>query len=139
MKSLYKIDSPRTWEKLVSLRSKISHCTSGSARFADDLRFYRQYIRLVPLETRLKILDRSIGKGDIRLCHNAFPYLKLIQHLNGVVHYCLWSRVGKLSPKAIDTEIKKKFPDKDFFWFENSPDTKSIPQVWHCQVFVKLK
>ena len=91
------------------------------------------------LDIRLKILDKSIGKGDIRLCRNAFPYLKLIQHLDGVVHYCLWSRIGKLSPKTIEAKIKSKFPGKDFFWFENSPTTKSIPQVWHCQVFIKLK
>lgn len=139
MKSLNKFGFPKTWSELVSLKSKLSHCGPNLVRYDDDLSFYQQYVQQVPLDIRLRVLDKSIGKGDIRLCRNAFPYLKLIQHLEGVVHYCLWSRIGKLSPKTIEAKIKSKFPGKDFFWFENSPTTKSIPQVWHCQVFIKLK
>jgi len=38
----------------------------------------------------------------------------------------------------VEQEIKKVFPDDDFFWFENSEIIKSVPELWHCHVFIKL-
>jgi hypothetical protein len=86
----------------------------------------------------LEIVNQLIGDNKIKLIKNNFPYLKLYQYIDGVEHYCLWSRVGKLSKKVIENEIEKIFPQKKYFWLENSTPTKSIPEIWHCQVFVKL-
>lgn len=136
---LFNIDSPKSWEELVSQKNKIRHSVPEVARFSDDLEFYDLYTKLVPREIRLEIIKQLIGDNDIKLLKNNFPYLKLIQHIKGVRHYCLWSRIGKLSKKTIETEIEKSFPNKSYFWFINTPQTKSIPEIWHCQIFVKEK
>ena len=136
---LFNFDSPQTWEELVSLKNKIRRAVPEVARFPEDLKFYQLYTRMVPKKIRLEIMDQLIGNDDIKLIKNNFPYLKLIQHLPFVRHYCLWSRLGKLNKKKIESEIVKSFPGKPYFWFENSPQTKSIPEIWHCHVFVKEK
>jgi hypothetical protein len=136
---LFNFDSPKTWEELVKLKDKIGNTVPEVARFPEDLAFYDLYIKLVPKEIRLEILNQLIGDNKIKLLKNTFPYLKLYQHIDKVDHYCLWSRVGKLSKKTIEDEIKKEFPGKNYFWIENSTATKSIPEIWHCHIFVKGK
>jgi hypothetical protein len=136
---LFNFDSPKSWEELISLKNKIRNSVPEVARFSEDLAFYSLYTKLVPKEIRLEIIRQSIGDNDIKLLKNNFPYLKLIQHIPGVTHYCLWSRMGKLSKKNIESEIEKNFPNKPYFWFENTIATKSIPEIWHCQIFVKEK
>lgn len=136
---LFNFDSPKTWDELVGLKNKIRRSVPEVARFPEDLKFYLLYTKLVPPEIRLEIISQLIGDNDVKLIQNNFPYLKLTQHLPGVNHYCLWSRIGKLSPKIIKSEIDKNFPGKPYFWFENSSATKSVPEIWHCQVFVKEK
>lgn len=132
-------DPPQTWEELVELKSKIRHSTPETARFPEDLAFYQLYSKLVPRDTRLEIIKQLIGEVDYKILKNNFPYTKLIKNIPGVEHYCLWSRVGELSPDIIEAEIAKKFSDKKYFWFENSTVTKSIPEIWHCHIFVKGK
>lgn len=136
---LFSFDPPKTWDELVSLKKKISHSVPEVNRFPDDLAFYQLYTKLVSREIRLEIINQLIGDNKIKLIKNNFPYLKLYQYINGVEHYCLWSSIGKLSKKVIESEIEKNFPQKEYFWLENSTSTKSIPEIWHCQVFVKLK
>lgn len=136
---LFSFNSPQNWDELVSLKKKIGNSVPEVARFPEDLAFYRLYIKLVPKEIRLEIINKLIGNNKIKLLKNNFPYLKLIQNIDGVKHYCLWSRIGELSKKVIETEIEKVFPQGDYFWFENSEKTKSMPEIWHCQVFIKLK
>jgi hypothetical protein len=139
IKTLNVFDPPKTWDELVSLKPKIRHSTAEVDRLPDDLAFYQLYNELVPKEIRLEIIKRLIGDNDYKILKNNFPYLKLIQYLPWVTHYCLWSRVGKLSPNVIDSEITKKFPNKKYFWFENSRETKSVPEIWHCHIFINQK
>ena len=134
---LIDFDPPKTWAEFVELRDRIPYSSPEVARFEDDLIFYHQYIKLVPLETRLKIVDNLIGNQKIKLLRNNFPYLKLTQHLGKVTHYCLWSKVGSLTPDQIESEIKKKFPNQLSLWFENGEGNKSIPEIWHCHIFIK--
>jgi hypothetical protein len=133
---LFNFDPPQSWQELVKLKSKIRHSHPKIARFPNDLKFYRLYTKLVPKEIRLDIIKRLIGNNDYKILKNNFPYSKLTQHIPSVAHYCLWSRIGKLSPEIIELEIAKKFSGKEYFWFENSLPTKSIPEIWHCQIFV---
>lgn len=130
-------DPPKNWEEFVSLKEKIAYCIPEATRFPDDLFFYDQYTRLVPREIRFKILDLIIGDNKTKLVRNNFPYHKLIQHLGKVTHYCLWSKSGSLTPEQIETEINNKFPGSIHLWFENVLETKSIPEIWHCHIFVK--
>jgi hypothetical protein len=132
-------DPPQTWEKLVELKPKIRHSTPETARLPEDLAFYQLYTKLVPRDIRLEIVKQLIGNNDYKILQNNFPYLKLLKNLPEVKHYCLWSRIGQLSPELIESEIAKKFSGKKYFWFENSTVTKSIPEIWHCHIFVKEK
>jgi len=136
---LYSFDSPKSWEELVSLKSKICQCTPESARLHDDLTFYQLYTKLVPRDIRLEIIKQLVGKVDYKILQNNFPYLNLLKYLPKVKHYCLWSNVGELSPEVIESEIEKKFPGKRYLWLENTPQTKSVPEIWHCQVFIEEK
>ncbi len=132
-------DPPQTWEELVKLKPKIRHSTPETARLPEDLAFYQLYTKLVPRDIRLEIINQLIGDNDYKILQNNFPYLNLLKHLPEVKHYCLWSRVGELSPEKIDSEITQAFPGKKYFWLENSLQTKSVPEIWHCHVFVKEK
>ena len=128
---------PRTWQDLINLKDFISKVDSIDTRFPDDDLFYYQYRRLVSKTTRIKILLNTLKKSNIKILRNAFPYYRLIKYLPNVYHYCLWSQIGPLDSDTIESKIKQKFPGKDYFWFENSDKTKSMPEIWHCQVFVK--
>jgi hypothetical protein len=130
---------PQTWEELVELKPKIRHSTPETARLPEDLAFYQLYTKLVPRDIRLEIIKQLIGDNDYKILQNNFPYLKLLSNLPEVKHYCLWSRIGELPLEIIESEITKKFPGKKYFWLENSLQTKSIPEIWHCHIFVKEK
>lgn len=135
----YTYDSPKSWEELVSLAPKIRSSDPKCNRSADDYLFYKLYNELVPRNIRLEIINRMMEGNDYKILRNNFPYQKLLQFLPGVEHYCLWSCIGELSPEIIEQEISKKFPDQKYMWLENSPETKSIPELWHCHIFIKEK
>jgi len=128
--------SPANWEELVNLKSILPTCTPEFARLTEDLRYYRLYQELVPKETRLEILIRMLS-DDICLLKNMFPYTRLLSNLPNVKQYCLWSKNSKLSNEEVESIINQKFSSKPYFWFENSEATKSVPEIWHCHIFVK--
>lgn len=132
-------DLPETWEELVSIKKEIKRFDSKIVRFTDDINFYHTYNKLVPKQTRMEIIFNLIGDNDYKIIRNNFPYLRLIKNIPFISHYCLWSRVGKLPQKTIESEITKKFPNKEYFWFENIKMIKSVPEIWHCHIFVKEK
>jgi len=130
---------PKNWEEFKLMADFIKSTPVDNLRFPDDQAFYNNYLDLVDKDTRLKILFNTFdGKSRIIL-RTSFPYSNLIKFLPFVSHYCLWSRDGEIKPSEVDQEIKSKFPQKDYFWFENDPIVKSIPEVWHCHIFVKEK
>ena len=128
---------PNSWDELVELSPRIGHSVPEANRKLEDLAFYHLYNEMVPKEIRLKIIDHLIGDNNYIILKNNFPYSRLTQNLPEVTHYCLWSRIGELSPELIEQEINKKFPDQKHIWLENSPQTKSMPEIWHCHIFVK--
>jgi hypothetical protein len=137
MNLISSVDIPNNWEELVALKNVLPVCTPEVARLPDDLNFYQTYTKLVPLEIRLEIVNRLIGNNNIALVKNNFPYTRLLQNLPKVKQYCLWSRTMELSTGQIESQIKKIFPNQNYFWFENSNAVKSIPEIWHCHVFIK--
>lgn len=128
---------PKKWSELVALKDYLIVSGASNLRFKDDQIFYSNFQKLIPQELRHQILFKAIGKNDIKIIRAAFPYNRLIKNLLHIGHYCLWSRKGKLQEEEIESIIKNKFKNKDYFWFENSPETKSIPEIWHCHIFVK--
>lgn len=136
MELISSVTVPKNWEELVNLKSVLPVCTSEVARLPEDLHFYRTYLKFVPKEMRLKVINHLIGNNDICFLKNNFPYTRLLQNLPHVRHFCLWSKNGKLTKTEVELKINQIFPGKPYFWFENSETIKSVPEIWHCQVFI---
>lgn len=128
---------PKTWPELVALKDKISILRNNITRFKKDNQAYDDHRKTFSRKQYLQRIINEIGDQDLKITPNKFPYARLIQHLSNVKHYCLWSKVEKPSLDMIESEIKKAFPNLDYFWFVNHSKNKSIPEIWHCQIFVK--
>lgn len=131
------VDIPNNWDEFVGLKSILPFCIAGVARLPEDLQFYKIYMESISKETRLDILQKLIGNNDVCLLKNNFPYTRLLQNLPTVKQYCLWSKKGKLLDQEVESIIHQNFPSQSYFWFENSEAVKSVPEIWHCHVFVK--
>jgi hypothetical protein len=131
---------PKTWEEFKSMVDLIKSTQLDNLRYPDDQLFYENYSELVDKSIRRQILFNTFeGKNRIIL-RNPFPYSNIIKNIPCAInHYCLWSTKGKISDSEIEKEIKSQFPKQDYFWFENDLIVKSIPDVWHCHIFVKEK
>jgi hypothetical protein len=131
---------PKTWEEFKSMVDLIKSTRFDNLRYPDDELFYENYTMLVDKKIRRQILFNTFKGKDKIILRNNFPYNNLFKFIpEKIIHYCLWSRQGKITSNEIENQIKLKFPDNDYFWFENNLIVKSIPDVWHCHIFVKEK
>lgn len=134
MNKLNKI--PRTWDQLLKLKKFLADCDGKYLRFPEDQRFYELYLRLVPREIALEIIKRQMRGKFICLLKNNFPYSKILKYLPNVQHYCLWSLKGKLSGQDIKKRVSKIVRNKDWFYTERKINSKTVPEIWHCHVFI---
>ena len=131
---------PKTWQELKSMIDFIKSTKADNFRFPDEQLFYQNYQSLVDKDTRIKILFSAFSGRDKVISRNYFPYNNLLKFIPAKIsHYCLWNRCGPLNSDEIEKEIKSKFSDHDYIWFENETKVKSIPEIWHCHIFVKEK
>lgn len=137
MELIDKIILPKNWQELVAIKDIIPLCTNKVTRFSYGNKSYEDYKKSLPREKQIERILNEIGNQDLKITINKFPYLRLIQYIPEVKHYCLWSKNGEPSMESIELEIKKQFPNNDYFWFVNPPNNKSVPEIWHCQIFVK--
>jgi hypothetical protein len=133
------INSPKTWEELKQLKEYLSDCSPYDLRLDDDKIFYELYRKLVPRQIALDIIKQQIGENDVRIIKNNFPYTRILQYLPNVSHYCLWSKKGSLNENKIKELVELYFPQKDWFYSERLLNKKSVPEIWHCHIFVKVK
>lgn len=54
-----------------------------------------------------------------------------------VKHFVLWS-TKRLNPGQIENCIKKEYPNQEYLWWENPLNLKSIPEVFHIHVLIRL-
>jgi hypothetical protein len=136
---MYKLQSnqPKTWKELESIMEYISDCDPRELRLDEDTIFYDLYKGLVPRNIALDIIKKQIGSKDVAIVKNNFPYTRTIQLLPGVIHYCLWSLKGVLTEKKIIDIVTKKFPNNIWCKSERKLNYKSVPELWHCHIFVK--
>lgn len=128
---------PKTWDELKSMVDFIKSSPIDNLRSSENQLFYSSYLNRVDKDIRMKVLFDSFAGKDKIILKPSFPYSNLIKFLPHVIHYCLWNRNGKVPDNQIEADIKAKFPHQDYFWFENDSIVKSIPEVWHCHIFVK--
>ncbi len=134
MKNLPNI--PTSWEELQELREYLSDCDPVFLRLPEDKLFYELFRQLVPRDKALEIIHQQIGEQEIALIKNNFPYSYILQHLPDVVHYCLWSKKGALSEEKIKQQVQLRFPNSIWFFSERKVNHKSVPEIWHCHIFI---
>lgn len=127
---------PKSWEELKELMGYLSDCDPREARLAEDTQFYDLYRELVPKKNALEIIHRQIGKKKIALIKNNFPYSRTLQYLPEVKQYCLWSLEGVIPEDKITEIVTKSFPHHKWCKSERKINYKSVPEIWHCHIFV---
>lgn len=128
---------PRTWNQLVKLRDFLSDCAGENVRLPEDRLFYKLQLGLVPRDISLEIIKRQMKNKSVSLILNNYPYTRTLKYLPNVKHYCLWSSKGRLSEREIKKQVLKKFKNKEWFYCERKSKKKSIPELWHCHIFVR--
>ena len=127
---------PTNWSQLVALNMPYMKREEIRTPFVKHLYFW--YTKIVPKKIIYRQIKFRIGKSQVKLLKNDFPYNRILQKLPNVRHYCLWSKIGPLDATRVDGEISRKFPGAKYFWYENINKNKTLPELWHVHVFVNL-
>ena len=69
----------------------------------------------------------------INLCPNNFPY----SVKDNISHLLLWSE-KELTYQEVNEILKSKLNGKEYIYFRNPEHLRSVPSVFHIQIFVKL-
>ena len=70
---------------------------------------------------------------DMAIVRNDFPYKECVKY--DIDHYIIWT-TKPLSYERCSYHAKKVSEGKEFIWFINPPQYKSIPELWHMHVLV---
>lgn len=125
---------PCNWNELKNMKIAISQIDYEERSYMENL-LYKYYLKFTPKWKIQNSIYKDMNYKDISITMNKFPYKKLLKNLtNNVTQYVLWSRGGKLSNVQIENILYKTFPNNEYFFIEVKH--KSIPSIWHCQVFV---
>ena len=124
--------SPASWTTIIHHRNTLT-------RHPDVLEAYQDF--KLQLAAKGKSLEDNIREKVIKGAHgpiltpNQFPYWTE----TGIEHWVLWSPHGPLSPAEIRDAITAQRPSwvRRVFWFENLPAVKTVPGIWHVQVFLR--
>ena len=126
-----------SWKELVKKIDMLPYLSRSTSRRKDDAKLYNTLEKVFGKKWFLKNINAIIGNKKTILLPNMFPYTTITTQIPHVVHYVLWSKKGKLSEQEIEKLIEKKFKGKKYLYFERP--RKSIPEIMHYQVFIKLK
>jgi hypothetical protein len=128
---------PENWDELVKIMDFIRDCTWDYLRWDDGEEVYQSYKASMSRDEFISDIKKQIGNSGAVFLKNNFPYKKLLQKLFGVEQYVLWSKKGRLENDEVEELIKQKFGNKKWCWMERTEEGKSIPEIWHCHVFVE--
>jgi len=132
-------EAPDNWDELVEMMDFIKDSSWEFLRFEKGEMEYEEYKASMGRGEFVGKIKNKIGNGNPVFLENIFPYKKLLQNLFGVKHYVLWNQEGRLNNEEIERLIKGEFINKRYCWMERSDEGKSIPEIWHCHVFVEEK
>jgi hypothetical protein len=128
---------PGNWDELVKLMDFIRGCTWEYLRWDDGEEAYQSYKSSMSRDEFISDIRKQIGDNEVVFLKNNFPYKKLLQKLSNVSQYILWSRKGRIESNEVEELIRQKFGDKRCCWMERTEEGKSVPEIWHCHVFVE--
>src|ERR1035437_6644757 len=130
-------DIPKTWEELVGLRDYITDCDAHFLRLPKDNASYAIYSKSISRKEIVNNIYGEMGKDQTAVLLNKFPHTNILKNLPKIRHYCLWSKTGPLSKKQIEEIINMQFKNEKSFYMERKVNHKSIPEIWHCHIFVE--
>jgi hypothetical protein len=128
---------PNNWAELQELKDYLSDCNTIYLRTSEDKLFYDLYRELIPREIALEIIYRQIGNNNVAIVKNNFPYSRILEKLPNIIHYCLWSKKGTLKETEIKEHVNSMFPNNEWFYSVRKVNHKSVPEIWHCHIFIK--
>ncbi|KAF9418183.1 hypothetical protein BGZ94_009762 [Podila epigama] len=70
---------------------------------------------------------------EIALRKNEFPY----SVKKGIEHWLIWSRHPLTDEVWIRRYLEERLPGREFLFFVNPPELRSVPNIFHVQVFTK--
>ncbi|KAF9116519.1 hypothetical protein BGX27_001813 [Mortierella sp. AM989] len=70
---------------------------------------------------------------EVRLIKNEFPY----SVEPGIEHWLIWSRNLLTDENWIRAYLEERLPGREFLFFINPPELRSVPTIFHVQVFTK--
>lgn len=70
---------------------------------------------------------------EIALKKNEFPY----SVKKGIEHWLIWSRNPLTDEVWIRRYLEERLPGRDYLFFVNPPELRSVPSIFHVQVFTK--
>ncbi|KAF9125738.1 hypothetical protein BGW39_007188 [Mortierella sp. 14UC] len=70
---------------------------------------------------------------EVNLKKNEFPY----SVKPGIEHWLIWSRQPLTDEVWIRRYLEERLPGRDFLFFINPPELRSVPTISHVQVFTK--
>lgn len=70
---------------------------------------------------------------EVNLKKNEFPY----SVKPGIEHWLIWSRQPLTDEVWIRRYLEERLPGRDYLFFINPPELRSVPTISHVQVFTK--
>jgi hypothetical protein len=129
---------PQTWNSLVELMDIMPETLVRYHRFGFQETFYfNSYSKYVSKDVVISDIKGKIVDG-IAITPNNFPYSRLLAHLPFVKHFVLWSD-HELTKEEISTHLNSHFAPHQYCYYENRPEQKSLPEVFHVQLFVNFE
>ncbi|KAF9932743.1 hypothetical protein FBU30_007393 [Linnemannia zychae] len=74
-----------------------------------------------------------ISPLEVNLKKNEFPY----SVKPGIEHWLIWSRYPLTDEAWIRSYLEERLPGREYLFFVNPPELRSVPTIFHVQVFTK--
>ncbi len=124
---------PKTWAELVANKDVLH--TTAVGRLPEDQKRYCDEFSQIPRGEFLQRIQKKMANRHVCLLDNTYPYTSVLLHLPDVKHFVLWS-VKPLEVKEVETFLHIEIPEKEYFWFEQTHNRKTVPEIFHVHVLV---
>ena len=114
-------------ENIINVSNEMSRSPKNEERYS---RFKREKGDL-----NLYIINTYLKNKTFVILPNAFPY----ELRKGIAHYVMFSIDVTPNISNISDFLSEYFnkPKDHILWYINPPHLQSIPNVWHCHIFIK--
>ena len=99
-------------------------------------KFLQFDVEKVQCDGRWKL--QAIAKDDeykhCALFPNHFPY----HFEDDIGHFVLWS-TDEMKDSEVDEFVEDAYPNQSYLWWRNPAQKRSVPDVWHAQILIKME